>query len=320
MKTDISNKIWMERWHLAYLDRNELMRIGLLSCMIGLIFACWHYWGNTTSYDVRDATRSALLWLNQRWQDGGDFSHGPLIPLVSLGIVWYKRKELIAAPKKIEKMGLALVVGALLLHWMGAKAQQTRVSLFALIMLSWSIPFYLCGWQVAKQLIFPCAFLIFAVPLNFLDTITFPLRITATILSTNVLNGLGIAAQRFGTAIRSMAAGGFMFDVAAPCSGLRSLIALTALTAVYAYLTQKTLVRKWILFLCSIPLAIIGNVARITTVALMAEAFGEKFAVGLYHDYSGYIVFSVAIILMIVIGGLLNTNFSEVIERWKQQA
>jgi hypothetical protein len=49
----------------------------------------------------------------------------------------------------------------------------------------------------------------------------------------------------------------------------------------------------------------------------MAEAFGQKFALGLYHDYSGYIVFSVAIILMIVIGGLMSMNYREVIERWK---
>ena len=114
-----------------------------------------------------------------------------------------------------------------------------------------------------------------------------------------------------------MAAGGFSFDVADPCSGIKSLLAMTALTAVYAYFTQKTWWKKWLLFLSSIPLAIVGNVARITTVSFVAEAFGEKLALGLYHDYSGYVVFSVAIGLMIGLGSLLNLNFMELRERWK---
>ena len=139
-----------------------------------------------------------------------------------------------------------------------------------------------------------------------------------TVISTALLNGLGIAAERSGSAIYSAAAGGFNFDVADPCSGIRSLLAMTALTAVYAYATQKTLLKKWILFLCSIPLAIIGNIARITTVALVAKAFGQKVATGLYHDYSGYIFFPVAIGLMVGVGSLLNLDFNRMWNQWKQ--
>ena len=92
---------------------------------------------------------------------------------------------------------------------------------------------------------------------------------------------------------------------------------MTALTAVYAYLTQRTLVRQWLLFLSAIPLAIIGNIARITTVALVAEAFGQKMALGLYHDYSGYVVFGVTITLMIGIGSMLSADYGQLRERWK---
>ena len=94
---------------------------------------------------------------------------------------------------------------------------------------------------------------------------------------------------------------------------------MTALTAVYAYLTQPTLVRKWLLFLCSIPLAIVGNMARIITIALVAQAFGQELAVGIYHDYSGYVVFAVAITLMVAVGALLSTDFKQVMGQWKQR-
>ncbi|MCS6771936.1 MAG: exosortase/archaeosortase family protein [Kiritimatiellae bacterium] len=315
----MNDPILIEKWRLARLSKQTLIQLALTSVIIGLAFLLFHFQGNTT--DVRAFGRSAILWMVERWDDDdgtGDYSHGWLIPFVSAAIVWLKRKELAAAPKSVSYIGLAVVVLALLFHWLGAKAQQTRLSLFGLVLLIWGIPFYFYGWRVAKILIFPCAYLTFCIPLNFLDSVTFPLRIFATIVSTALLNGLGIAAERSGSAIYSAAAGGFSFDVADPCSGIRSLLALTALTAVYAYFTQKTLLKKWLLFLSAIPLAIIGNIARIVVVAIVAEAFGEELALGLFHDYSGYVVFSVAIGLMLGVSALLNMDLREMRERWKQ--
>ena len=304
---------------MAALTQDDCIRAGLVATIITLIFAIFHFQGNTI--EVQNLGPSALLWMTERWQDsisyGGDYSHGWLIPFVSVYIVWLKRNELASVPKSVSRVGLAVLVTALLFHWLGAKAQQTRFSLFSLALLIWAIPFYLYGWRVAKLIVFPCAYLIFCIPLNFLDSLTFPLRIFATIISTALLNGLGIAAERSGSAIYSMAAGGFSFDVADPCSGIKSLLAMTALTAVYAYFTQEVWWKKWVLFLSSIPLAIIGNVARITTVGVVAEAFGSKLALGLYHDYSGYVVFSVAIALMIALGALLKLNLKDMREQWK---
>lgn len=314
--TELPN-IWSERWHLAALNKEELIKLGLVALMIGMGCVLYHLQGNTT--DIRMFGRSAVAWMVFRWGDlGGDFSHGWLIPFVSAYLVWRLRKELAAAPKKAgSKWGLAFIILALLAHWIGAKGQQTRLSLFSMMAMIWAVPMYLYGWQLAKLLIFPCSYLIFCIPLNFLDSLTFPLRIMVTIIATWTLNGIGIAAERSGSAIYSLAAGGFSFDVADPCSGLRSLLAMTALTAVYAYLTQRTLTRKWILFLASIPLAIIGNLARIVTIALVAEAFGEEIATGLYHDYSGYITFSVAIGVMVALGTLINLEPKKVWSQWK---
>ncbi|HIE10524.1 MAG TPA: exosortase/archaeosortase family protein [Kiritimatiellae bacterium] len=309
--------VWHERLGLTALGRREVVHAALVAVIVALIFSIFHFQGNTT--DVRAFGRSALVWMVRRWTEStGDFSHGWLIPFVSMAVVWLRRRDLAAVPKKVSWVGTVVVCGALLLHWLGAKSQQTRLSLMGLILLIWGIPFYLFGWELAKRLIFPCAYLIYCIPLNFLDSITFPLRIFMAAVTTLLLNGMGIAAERSGSAIYSLAGGGFSFDVADPCSGLRSLLAMTALTAVYANFTQKTLVKKWILFLAAIPIAVAGNVARVTTVALVAEAFGEKPALGLYHDYSGYVVFAVGILLMVSAGYLLNVDFREAFERWKQ--
>lgn len=312
--THYPTKVWSERWRLAALEHADVMRLGLISVMIGLVFVLFHLQGNST--DVRVYGRSVFSWTITRWSEAGeDFSHAWLVPLVSLGIIWLRRHELAAARKRTDIRGLIVVATALALHWLGAKAQQSRISLAGFILLLWGIPFYLWGWEVARHLIFPCAYLFFAVPMTFLDSLTFPLRIIVTKASVPLLNGLGVPVERSGSAIRSLAAGGFNFDVADPCSGLRSLLAMTALMAVYAYWTQHTLLRKWLLFLFSVPIAIVGNIVRIVTIALVAQAFGQEIAVGLYHDYSGYIFFSISIFLMIAIGGLLNADF----RRWKME-
>jgi len=309
--TAAKSVILSERWRLAALERDAVLQLGFMSVIIGLVFALFHLLCNTVA-GVN--SQSAFVWMVARWNDkisygGADYSHGWLIPFISLGVLWVKRRDLLSAPKAVNQWGLAVIVLALLIHWLGAKMQQTRLSLGSLILLLWGLPLYFYGWPTAKILIFPCAYLIFCIPLTFLDTLAFPLRLFVTHQATGLLNTLGIVARQDGTAIR--APGVFEFDVADPCSGLRSLLAMTALTAGYAYFTQKTLLKKWILFLACIPLAIIGNVARVITVALVASALGDKVALGLYHDYSTYIVFTVAVGFMIGIGLLLKTDFTQ---------
>jgi exosortase len=316
------NDIWSERYCLAALNKDDAVRIGLFSVALAMFFVMFHFVGNTT--DTGAKGRSAILWMISRWSDSsismgnGNYSHGSLIFPVAIAIAWVKRKEIIMAEKRISKMGLAVIIGGVLIHYIGAKAQQTRLSLFGMVFIIWGLPFYFYGWQVAKRLMFPCAFLIFAIPFNFLDRLAFPLRLLAAHLSTGVLNGLGIKTILEGTTIKSSAGGGFVFGVEDPCSGLRSLLAMTALTAVYSFFTQRTTVKKLVLFVSAIPLAIIGNIFRITTIAIVAQAFGQELAGGLYHDYSGYIVFSIAIGLMVAFGAFLSLNFSELFFKWKR--
>ena len=110
----------------------------------------------------------------------------------------------------------------------------------------------------------------------------------------------------------------FSLNVEAPCSGLRSLLAMTALTAVYAHFTQTTFVRKWLLFTLSIPIAVAGNIGRIISIALVSIVSGQKLGTGLYHDWSGYVLFTVAISLMVAVAKLLTVNYRELFKIWKK--
>ena len=197
------------------------------------------------------------------------------------------------------------------------RVQQTRLVLLSLIGVLWSVPFYAYGWGVARRLAFPCAYLVFCVPMTFLDSLTFPLRLFASTVAAGLLSGLGVPVARVGTMLVSPAGGGIQLDVADPCSGLHYVLAMLALTAGYAYFTQRTWARQWVLFLCAAPLAVAGNAARILAIGLVAAVFGQKAAMGLYHDYSGYVVFVVAIVLMIGVGNARNTDWPERLRQWK---
>lgn len=298
---------------------SQLLKTSFISLTIILLVILFVFMGNT--HDPANYGPSILSWLPKQWMaSGGESGHCWFIPVVSLAIVWMKRRKLAAARKDTDSRALVIIIVSLVLYWAGCRSQQPRLGLICLIGLSWGIPFFLWGSAVAKILLFPCSYLFFAIPMAFLTAFTFPLRLFSTVVSVSILNGLNVATIREGTAIHCVAAGSFALDIAGPCSGLQSLIAMTALTAVYAYFTQKGIVKKWILFFSAVPLAMAGNVARIVTIALVSRALGLDIAMKIYHDYSGYIVFGTAIVLMTSFGALLNRDFSLIKERWISKA
>ena len=83
--------IWSDRWRLGALKNYELINIALSSVLIGfLLFFLFHIFGNTVE-NVNSS--SAFVWMVARWSDkqsfGADYSHGFLIPFVSLAVLWH---------------------------------------------------------------------------------------------------------------------------------------------------------------------------------------------------------------------------------------
>jgi exosortase len=289
-----------------------------VALVIACIFVLFHFWGNRSNVGM--APRSLFVWIARQWTNaGGDFSHGWIMPLISLGFIWVRRESIMKAVSRTSYAGMAVFIAALLLHWAALRAQQPRLSLVALVGVLWGIPFWLYGAGVARQLLFPCGYLLLCFTSYLMVAFAFPLRLLSSAASAVILNGIGIAAQRNGTAIYSAAGGGFNFDVADPCSGLRSLVVMTALAAPYAYMTQKTEIKRWTLFALSIPLAMFANVVRIVTIAVVAQLLGQEKAITLYHDYSGYLLFAVATLSLLGMGSLLNVNYTKVFSEWKDR-
>ena len=230
-----------------------------------------------------------------------DMSFAWFVPLFSLYVVYADRARIRSVVRGPSWGGLAAMLPFLALGFLGARGIQVRFEIvaFAGLMVAW--PWCVFGRGVARRMLFPALFLLFCIPLaTYLDIVTVHLRLLATTTAYGLLKAFGVGVVRQGTMLAT--SNGFSIDVAAPCSGLRSIFALMALTAGYAYFNQRGVVRRLALFACSVPIAIIANIARIITICVVAECASSEFALGFYHDYSGYVVFGVAIVLMIAAG------------------
>ena len=236
-----------------------------------------------------------------------DMSHGWLVPIFSLYVLWTQRKEIREEAGNPSVWGLLASLPCIGASLLGTRGIQVRLEQVGFIGLCMTLPWAFFGRRVAKRFVFPALFLLFTVPMtSYLDAVTIHLRLFASGTAFVLLRGFGINVVQQGTMIVSEGAHPFAVDVAEPCSGLRSIVALMALTAAYAWYTQPTWRRRAALFACSVPLAILGNIVRILSICLVASCANAEFALGFYHDYSGYVVFIVAIACMVACGEVVS--------------
>ena len=138
-----------------------------------------------------------------------DMGHGWIVPLFSLALLWHRRRELASAVGKPSWRGFAYVVMGLFLFWVGIRGDQVRISQIALFWTLWSLSYAICGAAFARLTLFPAAFLLFTVPLSFLDIFTVKLRFLTSWLASGLLNGIGIPVVRSGTGLHCLAGEGF---------------------------------------------------------------------------------------------------------------
>ncbi len=197
--------------------------------------------------------------------------------------------------RSLRWMGLAVMLLSLSLHFFALRGDLPRASIVAYVALLFAILWYILGWDISKRLLFPFAMLMLMVPVEFIDeTLGVPLRLLATRASVALMRMVGLKVVQTGN---WFAIGSMEFAVDAPCSGLKSLIALTALGATYAYVTQSTFVKKLLLAACAIPIAILTNIVRLACIGIFAQLITKDFAVSVFHDHAAVFLYILAILI-----------------------
>ncbi len=251
----------------------------------------------------------ALRDLVVNWYQDGNYSHGFLIPIVSLYMLWSIRSELATLPKKSSRGGLILLIAGMVLFILGNAAAEYFTVRFSFVLVLYSLVWYFSGRVVARRVWFPFFFLLFMIPIPYVlyYAVAFPMQLAATKITVKVLAAVGMEVVRQGNIIHL--AGGYSLEVAEACSGIRSLTALLALGALYAYITQKKLTAQLLLFVFTIPVSVFANVVRVFTTTLLVSAVGLEITREPLHTIMGLSVFVVSFVCLAIAGGILRKVF-----------
>jgi exosortase len=238
-------------------------------------------------------------WLWGEWMGNEYYSHGILIPPVSAYLVYQRfrnDKELQWLPGQGSNWGLLLIALGLALYLWFFSQRAFYLAAFATILMLGGLVWTLGGDNVAKRLIFPVAYLALMVPLPFIDRYTLPLAMFTGVCSGGLARFLGLDVEIIGNAVKLPNAD---LVIGAQCSGVNSLIALTALMVLTAYLVDGPTWGRITLVLLAAPLAILGNVLRVSSLLFVAREWGAQAGFVFYHDYSGIGFFVIVLALMI---------------------
>jgi exosortase len=272
--------------------------------------------------------RVSLGWFLQHGWKQDQWKHCWMVLPIFAFLVFQVKDEMAHIKLKGEWLGLFAFIICLLIYYVGFRVDNIQLGIFAMWVAAPSLVLWLAGWRTLGVLAFPFLFLFFAWPVGFLESaVTFPLRMLMSHAAVFSLDFIGIDVVRSGTGILSApepllgipAGKKFAVDVADPCSGIRSLFALMMASALYGNLVLEKWWQKWILFICSAPLAVAGNLARILMLTIGTIVFGPDFAIGKnpltdpswFHVIAGLLVFAVAIGGMVGIAKVL-TDFSSI--------
>ncbi len=287
---------------------------------------------------------TVLSEITKSWHANSEWEHCMAVVPILAWLLWNKRAQISAWKPQPNAWGVVLFVLGAGVYWFGYK---TDIQYGAYVWWQLSVAgavLWLYGWRCFGNILFPWIFMLFLWPLPFLDNIiAFPLRLMMSSCSHWVLAIGGLDNIRIGTAIVSAPVFGpdgmlmvkqgarFALDVADPCSGIRSLFALTMVTTLYGYLvflkpadtTLQTGINEWkrawmrwfLLLAAAAPLAIFGNLIRMLLLTFGTIWFGVDFAIGTashpswFHEAAGFAVFGAALAGMMGLAQLLELDW-----------
>jgi exosortase len=234
------------------------------------------------------------------WYHDDNYSHGFLIVPLALYFVWERRDKLRKIPVTPSAWGLVFVLGSvvvLVAGILGSELFLTRISILGTVV---GVILFLFGWAHLRALAFPVGFLLLMIPIPAIlfNQIAFPLQLLASQFGESAMGLANVPVLREGNVL---ILANTTLEVAEACSGIRSLVSLLTLAIVFGYFSDP---RGWVrtlLTLSAIPVAIVTNGFRVAGTGIAAHRFGAAAAEGFFHEFSGWLVFVAAFVLMLAV-------------------
>jgi exosortase len=254
-----------------------------------------------------------LIKLVNQWSTDDDVSHGFFVPVVAAYIAWTRREALLNLEWKPAWWGIGILVWAGLQGYLGMLGAELFLQRTAFLLSLLGMLLILGGTALVRELLFPLLLLPFMIPLPTViyNSITFPLQLFASAVAEQSLEILNVPVLRDGNILYLASQ---PLNVAEACSGIRSLLSLSFLSLVYAYFFDRKVWMRWVLLIATIPIAIIANSARVTLTGVLSE-IDTSLAEGFFHEVEGWVIFVVALVMMVMVHVLLNWVY----HRWRPE-
>jgi len=238
-----------------------------------------------------------LIRLAYDWWTDPNASHGILVPVFSAWVAWHIHRKPAWSGSRPSWSGLvviAMALGILVVGELGAEFFLSRASLVFLLA---GLIVYFLGWRHFRALLFPWAFLFFMIPIPAIifNQIAFPLQFLAARLASSLLVLFGVPVLREGNVLQLPTTS---LEVAEACSGIRSLMSLGALAIIYGYFLETNNLRRVLLALAAVPIAVAANGIRVMGTGLLGYYWDPEKAEGFFHTFSGWVIFVVSIALL----------------------
>ncbi|MCS7187130.1 MAG: exosortase/archaeosortase family protein [Armatimonadota bacterium] len=230
-------------------------------------------------------------WIKHCSDPEGLYGHAFLIPFVSLWLLWQNRKKLSQVTYKLCPQALWLVAVGLFIHLFGVFVEAKFIVFLSLVVVLIGLLWMWLGTEFIRAAWFPLAFLFFAVPLDpILTKLSVPLQMFSARLAGAMVGLTGIPVLVSGAQLSTSKFGVLVIP---DCSGLKYTVSLLALSTLIAMQVPGAL-WKSVLVVSALPVAMLANAIRITTVTLIGQWWGKEAATGFYHNISGVFIFAIA--------------------------
>jgi len=229
-------------------------------------------------------------------------AHGPIVLFTG---IWLLAREA-ASFRELGRPGSLVGTLALLIPSLGAYAfarafDYISVEVAGLYGVGLALLYLRFGRAPLLKCWFPLFYLSFLAPPPgwLIDSFTAPLKQFVSYVATTSLAAVGLPVAREGVTIFVAQ---YQLLVEDACSGLNSLVGLTAISLFYIYLLRGSSLRySAVLTLFVLPIAVAGNIVRIMTLILLTDAFGDAVAQGFLHFLAGIFLFAVDLLLVFTV-------------------
>lgn len=244
--------------------------------------AIWAYW-------------LTLSEMAERWTYDPQYSHGYLVPVFALVLLWLRQRDIRDLQLAPSWEGVIVLVAASLLWAVGTLFYLDFFSGMAFVLTIAALMLAMGGWTALRWSWQPILFLAFMAPLPFRvqNALGGSLQSVATKISTFALQTVGIGAISEGNVIL---VGDVKIGIVEACSGLGMLVTFFALATglVFVYRSMETWL-KWLIVISAAPVAVLANVIRITITGYLYSIAKNDWAKIVFHDIAGWLMMPLAI-------------------------